>query len=234
MRSDRHQQRHWTRTAGFVLLAVGLPVLAATALYVWGSSTLDELAMELADKQKASTRLKQSIEAARRLEAAADPDEKAALAADFLVGSQDPIIIADVQNRLRALAMSSNIELNSATALPARQIEGNVYIGVRVNFRGQLPDIQKLAHGIETSSPLLFIDRVSIRADSWAIRSADPDADGAPAVIAEMDILGAKLPAGAAQFARSTASSPGPVTSQPVGETVGRPPQPSLRGGRRS
>ncbi len=233
MHSGSQQQPHWTRSAGFALLALGVPALAATALYAWGSRMLDESRVELVDKQLASTRLKQAVETARRLEAAADPDENAALVADFLAGSQDPIIIADLQNRLRALAMSKSVELNSATALPAKQVDGNAYLGVRVNFRGQLPDIQKLVHAIETNSPLLFIDRVWIHTDGWALRSADPDADGAPAVVAEMDILGAKLPAGAAQFARSNASAPASVSSQPVGETDSPPPA-NLRGGRRS
>ncbi len=181
-------------TAARVVLAVAAIAIAGGA-WTFARAGIADLEASLAGRLEQTARLRSAAEQSRQILAATPNGQEATLAGDFLSGSQDSIIVAELQQRLRALAIANNVEFNSANALPVRD-GGNIsYLGLRVQVRGQLRDIQSVLHAAEAGSPLLFVERLAMRVDTWPIKSADPNLDGAPAMVAEIDLVGARQPA---------------------------------------
>ncbi|MGH7036276.1 MAG: type II secretion system protein GspM [Stellaceae bacterium] len=87
----------------------------------------------------------------------------------FLQGTNDTLLAVQIQNRVKSLANASHSELRSSQVLPPQE-EGKLR---RISVRGQvsttLAGAQRLFYGLESATPLLFIDNVDMRA-----RPADP------------------------------------------------------------
>jgi general secretion pathway protein M len=88
----------------------------------------------------------------------------------FLQGANDTLVAAQIQNRIKALADATKGELRSTQVLPS-QDEGKLR---RITVRGQmsttLPGALRVFHGLESASPLLFIDNVDMRARPAQLR----------------------------------------------------------------
>jgi hypothetical protein len=199
------------RAIAAAVLALAIPAAFVTFVLLPARTLLVDRSSELERQLERTARLQGIAELGRQAIDGARTEDSSKLIADFLTGNQDSIIVAELQSRLRALALASNVELNSANALPARTLDGLTYLGLRAVLRGQLEDIQRVLHSTEAGTPLLFVQRANLRVDTWPIKSADPSLDGAPAIVAELDIYGAKLPLGltsAAEAATSTSVMP--------------------------
>jgi hypothetical protein len=195
------------------------------------------LELEVVARSETLTRMQNSINAGDKSGESQHSTLVTSTTGTFLAGTQDPVIVADLQNRVRGLALANDVDLNSSNLLPARTVDNVSYVGLRVIVRGQLRDIQRVLHTIETSSPLLFVERLVLRIDTWPIKSADPNNDGAAALVAEVDIFGAKLPdLGSSTNASAAAKLAAPSITTATG-LAPRPlavPMESTRGGRRS
>ena len=88
----------------------------------------------------------------------------------FLQGANDTLVAAQIQNRIKALADATKGELRSTQVLPS-QDEGKLR---RITVRGQmsttLSGALRVFHGLESVSPLLFIDNVDMRARPAQLR----------------------------------------------------------------
>lgn len=195
-----------------VLALVALPVLLAAALIIPIRNMITTRETLLITQLATLARLKAGYAQAQTSGLTVLPGVETSLVADYLSGTQDAVIVADLQSRLRTLAMSRSVELNSANTLPQRTVKGITYIGLRIIVRGQLSDLQHVLYGIESSKPLLFVEKFNLRVDTWPMRSAETAIDGAPALISEIDIYGAKIPISgpAQQLATAAAMSPAP------------------------
>ena len=95
----------------------------------------------------------------------------------FLQGSNDTLVAAQIQNRIKALSDAAQGDLKSIQILPA-QDEGKLR---RITVRGQmtatLPGILRIFYGLESASPLLFLDNVDFRARTaqLRVRGEEPD-----------------------------------------------------------
>jgi general secretion pathway protein M len=82
----------------------------------------------------------------------------------FLRGTNETLVAAEIQNRIKSLAESTKGELRSTQILPPQE-EGKFH---RITVRGQmavrLAAAQRVFYGLETSSPSLFLDNVNLRA----------------------------------------------------------------------
>ncbi len=122
------------------------------------------------------------------------PAGEKALNADFLQGSDDALMMADVQTRLRAIVVGQNAELNSARALPLKRIDQQDYVGLRLQIRGTLQGVHAILFAIEDQTPFLFVERAQLRMEER--RGAVEEPAGEPAaMMAELDVYGAKWPA---------------------------------------
>jgi hypothetical protein len=218
------KSENW-RNAGLTAALVLSPVLAITAL-VAARGHLADLESQIGAQLEAATRLEQAAAAARTSLATLETQGSQISSSDFLAGTDVPLIAAELQNRLRTLAQDNNIEMNSAYVLPVKASGANQYIGVRVLLRGEIADMQRVLHVVETGAPLLFVERATLRIDSWPLNSADPTQSGAPALVAELDIFGARLPdtgiKGPSRASARQAQQPDGIAAEtPVAEVVG-------------
>jgi hypothetical protein len=179
-------------TGGLVFVVAPIAVLVAGALLALAVKS--DLILGRDNKLAALTRINQSLERGRQATQRIDADEGQSLKADFLGAAQDSLLIAELQNRLRALCLANGVELNSANALPSKAVGANAYLGLRIMLRGRVSDVQKVLHAIETNAPLLFVERAAMRIDTWPLKSNDQSRNDAPALVVELDIFGARLP----------------------------------------
>lgn len=119
--------------------------------------------------------------------------------ADYLQGAEDAVIVAELQNRLRSIAIGSDVEVNSSSALPTKTIDGHAYLGVRISLRGQMKEVHGVLHAIETAEPWLFVERLAMHLDTSRLQSRVPGFEGAFPLIADVDVFGARLPAAFAE-----------------------------------
>ena len=114
---------------------------------------------------------------------------------DFLAGSEDSIIVADLQTRLSSLITARNAELNSARALPPKSRDGLEYLGVGLQIRAEMRSIQEVLHAIETGTPLLFVERAALRLDERGMAAGRArNAESIAPMTLEIDVYGAKWP----------------------------------------
>lgn len=201
-----------------LLLGIALPIAAASTMHLATYSLFAVREHEINSRLEARANLQSLVKRAEKIPNATETDKE--FSSDFLSGSQDPIIIAELQNNLRKQALKLQIQLDSASPLPAKTKGTNAYIGVRVVLRGQISEIQQWLHEIETASPLLFVERASFRIDTWPIKSDNQLRDGAAALVAELDVYGAKLPTATAGSGQAATTDPGPDVPATVKKQV--------------
>lgn len=148
---------------------------------------------ELADLSVANLTFERALAGARRLRDAGTEGPKA-FANDYLESDQDSIASADLQSRLRALALGQQVELASLTPLPVRTRGETSLTGVRLAFRAPLAPLQALLHAVEAqANPLLFIDRLVIRAEDSTLRESSGSEPNAVLTV-ELDVSAPKRP----------------------------------------
>jgi general secretion pathway protein M len=133
------------------------------------------------------------------------PDSLERYRGDFLAGAEDPIIVAELQTRLSSLIAARAGELNSAQSLQAKAKDGLDYLGLRLQFRAEMKNVQEILHALETSTPLLFIERAALRLDDRGGADRGKGADSVAPMSVEVDIYGAKWPDSAAPTAGTKA-----------------------------
>ena len=126
-----------------------------------------------------------------RTGAGAQQADAKTLGGDFLQGVDDPLILADLQTRLRAIVTGQNGEMSSARALPPKRVDQQDYLGLRLQIRGTMKGVHSIVNAIEESTPFLFVDRAQMRMEER--RGAVEEAVWA-GMVAELDIYGAKWP----------------------------------------
>jgi hypothetical protein len=114
---------------------------------------------------------------------------------DFLAGPEDAIIVADLQTRLRSLITARNAELSSARALQPKSRDGLEYLGLALQIRAEMKNIQEVLHAIETGPPLLFVERADLRLDERGTAAGRArNAESIAPMTLEIAVYGAKWP----------------------------------------
>jgi general secretion pathway protein M len=136
---------------------------------------------------------------ASRLDQQAPLDDLVRSKPDFLTGEQDALILADLQSRLRSVIVGNSSELMSASVLPVRTVGALTVLGLKIQIRGQLADIQRIIHTIESNTPHLWIGQAQLGLEQRQIPgNAAPTSRQGRILAAELNVFGAKWPEGAA------------------------------------
>ncbi|MGH7001949.1 MAG: type II secretion system protein GspM [Stellaceae bacterium] len=139
---------------GIVYAALAAPLLED---YQATRRSIEDMSAAVARYRKVADEL------APRRAALAALSQRQASTAGFLQGTNDALVAAQIQNRLKAIVEAAHGELKSTQVLPVQE-EGRYR---RVTIRGQmvlrLPAAQRVFYDIETASPLLFLDNLNIR-----------------------------------------------------------------------
>jgi general secretion pathway protein M len=105
-------------------------------------------------------------QSARRTELAALKQQQQVARSGALEGSNETLVAAQIQNRIKALVASGQGELVSTEILPAQE-DGNFRrIGVRSQLSITMAGALQVFHGLEAQSPLLFLDNVELHAQA--------------------------------------------------------------------
>jgi hypothetical protein len=114
-------------------------------------------------------------------------------AGEYLVGSNEGVINADLQTRLKGMVEPAGAQLRSVRTLPPQTAEQVRYIGSRIEIYGPLPAIHRAVAVIETSKPYLFVRGAVIKSTPPAGRQDIPQE---PVMEAQLDVFGAVRSAG--------------------------------------
>jgi hypothetical protein len=182
------------RALGSRTLALVLPVILIGMLYVAVVQPLQtwqaNLHSDLGDTRVSINRLHATLKQSTA-KGAADPKDQRLLTTDFLQGTDEPLIIADLQTRLRAIVIGQNGELTSASTLPPRLVDKQAYLGLRLQLRATMAGTHTIISAIEGATPLLFIERAAMRMDER--RDTGDEQPGELALmVVELDVYGAK------------------------------------------
>ena len=96
-----------------------------------------------------------------------------AAAPGLLAGPTDALAAAELQTRLKAVTQTSNGVFRSIQTLPVHDEGSFRRVAVRAQMTVRLNELVHILHDLESSSPFLFLDQVSVRAVTGrVVRSA--------------------------------------------------------------
>jgi general secretion pathway protein M len=151
-----------------LLVMIGLLYFGIVLPIIGGYASIRDATAQVEDQIARYHRAARDL-APRQAELAA-LERRSAAEDGFLVGANDTLVAVQIQNRLKALTDAAKSELRSTQVLPA-QDEGALR---RISVRGQMSTTiggaLSVLHGLESQSPLLFIDNLDIRAHQGGTR----------------------------------------------------------------
>jgi general secretion pathway protein M len=108
--------------------------------------------------------------------------------AEFLAGTNENVISADLQTRLKAIVETAGARSRAVQALPLKIADQIRYSGSRIEIVGPLQSIHRAVYAIESAKPYLFITggtmKVMPSMNSQGISEE-------PVIQAQLDIFGA-------------------------------------------
>lgn len=81
----------------------------------------------------------------------------------YLTSETEALAAADLQRIIKRASTANQTEVVSTQTLPTIVEQDFTGVLVKVRMRGKLTNVARLFHSLETSTPYLFIDDVSIR-----------------------------------------------------------------------
>nr|WP_246450672.1 type II secretion system protein GspM [Rhizobium wenxiniae] len=84
----------------------------------------------------------------------------------FVEGSSVSVIQAVLQERVTAVAAKSGATITSMSGLSPAHLDGATYIGLRIDFEGDLRGVHETIRQLETSQPPLIIRKALIRTNN--------------------------------------------------------------------
>jgi general secretion pathway protein M len=119
-------------------------------------------------------------EAARQLATVESSGQARAI---FWPGATEAVAAATLQEQMRALLAEAGAEVQSTEALPP-VADGNFSrIALKLRFSGDIDQVSRVVHGIETMKPALVIERL-------AIHGQNSTREDAPGLLVEMQLFG--------------------------------------------
>lgn len=84
----------------------------------------------------------------------------------FLLGTEEPLVSADLQSNLKSIAGSASVTLLSIRASRPERVPQLHMIAVDVELEGSLPAIRQMISEIENQAPFLFVATASLRSET--------------------------------------------------------------------
>lgn len=132
----------------------------------------------IADSESAIVRFRRvAAELPRRRAELAALRGRQAASEGFLQGTNEALVAAQIQNRVKSLVEAAQGELRSTQVLPVQDEGKYRRIMLRAQMTLDTATAQRVLYGIETASPLLFIDNLDLRVHTGGDRhrvAADP------------------------------------------------------------
>ncbi len=84
----------------------------------------------------------------------------------FLLGTEEPLVSADLQSNLKSIAGSAGVTLLSIRASRPERFPQLHMIAVDLELEGSLPAIRQMISEIENQTPFLFVATASFRSET--------------------------------------------------------------------
>jgi general secretion pathway protein M len=186
------RDRSWLRPCAFVAgnCAAAFAIVAFLVLPV--QAFLADRGTQIANQRALLARLAAIAAQQTRVQAAAQEADAQVEHGEFLVGTNEGVVVADLQTRLKATAEAAGARLRSVQSLPPKTRDDVRYVGARLDIYGPIAAIQRTLHAVETEKPYLFIDAAVVRAapptNAPGLAHA---AAQEPVIDAQLDVFGA-------------------------------------------
>jgi general secretion pathway protein M len=92
----------------------------------------------------------------------------------FLVADSPVLATANLQKTIKDIMGRQKVALRSMQSLPSRTEGLADRVSVRVRLETDVPSLQKIIHELEAASPYLFLDQVSIHAQTTSAQLRGP------------------------------------------------------------
>lgn len=122
-------------------------------------------------------------------ESVIERSKKLDTARQYLKSSSPALAAAEMQEIATSALAFSQMKQNSVNIAPHRDIDGRRMITVNYVVRGTLDATQKMLYALESSTPFLFVDNLSIRS-SVSSRHWRPTPNLEPEVQVQFDLYG--------------------------------------------
>jgi general secretion pathway protein M len=186
------RERPWLRRAAFVAGNL-VAALALVALFVVPvRDFFAERDARIASQRTLLSRLSAIAAQESRVQAAAREAAAQVEHGEFLVGTNEGVIVADLQTRLKTMAEAAGARLRSVQSLPPKTRDDVRYVGARLDVYGPVAAIQRTLHAVETGTPFLFVGAAVIRTAATVNTQGLPNAPAQePVIDAQFDVFGA-------------------------------------------
>ena len=148
-----------------VVLLAAFPFVRLSAL----ETTMAQNRAELLELRKEITR-EGELRKENSALATADPNARLLL----IEGETTGIAGANLQKLLTGLITQHGGKATSLQILPPKEDGNLVRIPMSLSIRVDMDGLRDVIHSLETSTPLIFIDDIAIRAESFEFRVPDP------------------------------------------------------------
>jgi general secretion pathway protein M len=105
---------------------------------------------------------------------------------EFLIGTSDGLISAELQTRLKGFAEPAGAHVRSVQSLPAKAAGQIKYSGSRIELNGSIVSLRKAIHEIEGARPFLFITSANMK---LALPAGRPNSAEEPAIQVQLDVF---------------------------------------------
>jgi hypothetical protein len=109
----------------------------------------------------------------------------------FLEGTGAAMLAAKLQGDVQRIAAGAGVALRSSQTLAPQESQdppGFTRIGLKLELGAPAAGLQRLLHGIETATPALFVDKLSVRVPESG--ATETDADGQPVMTIRVELSG--------------------------------------------
>ncbi len=180
--------RQWVRYCNRVgallapLLLGGLAYLIVLPI----QTALQDRSAQIEEKRAQYLRYKSFIQRAGRIQPEALVQFLSKHRAHVFLASGPSIASSKLQSSLKLIASAKSIQITSLRTLPSTRKVDDRSIGVRVNMRGNLGQLQQIIHAIENAKPFMFVDAMALSAR----RSARAVGEQQTVLDAQLDVRG--------------------------------------------
>src|SRR5437660_4455887 len=168
--------RLWLRRVAFVAgnIAVALAIAAFVVMPV--RAFFAQRAAQIVSQRALLARFTAIAAQQSRVQTAAQEADAQVEHGEFLVGTNEGVIVADLQTRLKTMVEAAGARLRSVQSLPPKMREEVRYVGARLDVYGPIAAIQRTLHAVEAGTPYLFVDAAVVRAAPSVNPAALPNA----------------------------------------------------------
>lgn len=186
------RDRAWLRRSAFVAGNLAAALAVAVLLVMPVQAFFAERDAQIASQRTLLARFNAVAAQQTRVETAVHEVDAQVEHGEFLGGTNEGVIVADLQTRLKAMAEAAGARLRSVQSLPPKTREEVRYVGARLDVYGPLAAIQRTLHAVETGKPYLFVDAAVVRAAPPVNMQGLPNTPTQePVIDAQFDVFGA-------------------------------------------